>query len=108
MKRVSITERRQQNGQPPPTAEGLGVATYTSSLSKPPENVAKVKVTLRMPADVAQLLDEVYGRARTKDAAANKGDIAAEGLRPFLETRLKKLRAEDLEAMQKQLADMSA
>lgn len=108
MKRVSITERRQQNGQHTPPAEGRGVTAYTGTLGKAAEKIEKTKVTLRMPEDVARLLDEVYGRERIKDASANKGDIAAEGLRPFLEARLKELRKEDLEAMKKQLADRPA
>lgn len=104
MKRISITQRRELNGQQTPAQEGQGVAAYTGTLGKTPEKTEKVKVTLRMPADVAQLLDEVYGRERTKDAAANKGDIAAEGLRPFLEARIKELR----QAERQRLADMPA
>lgn len=59
----------------------------------------KTVVSLRMPGDVADLLNEVYGHKYMKDNSIQKGEMAADLLRPVLKAELIKLLKEEQERL---------
>ncbi len=67
-----------------------------STETEPTKTVPKTKVTVRLPEQLARLLDEVYGKAHLKDKAVTKDSLVATALQPYLEQQRKQLLEEEI------------